>query len=211
MLVEQIMNQNALTITSDTTIKDAFELVKKARVHHLPVIENGQLVGLLTARHLQQHCTSYKENNESNNQEPITSIMKTKIITAHPLDFIEDIALVMYQQHIGCLPVVQSNQYVGLVTERDIMRTLIEMTGIANPSSPIEIEVENQVGNLTEIVQILKDHQLNINSAFFYPSKNPTKKNLVLRIETIDTRQIVKKIKSAGHNIIWPQIPGELE
>lgn len=211
MLVEQIMNRKAVTVSPNTTVKDAFELVKKSRVHHLPVIDHNHLVGIVTARHLRQQCTSAGEENVEMNQKLVSSLMKTKVITAHPLDFIEDIALIMYQDHIGCLPIVQQNQFVGLVTERDIMRTLIEMTGIAHPSSQIEIEIEDRVGNLADIVQVLKDHQLNISSAVIYPSKNVGKKILVFRVETIDPRQIVKKIKDAGHHIIWPQIPEELE
>ena len=212
MRVEEIMNRNAVSVAPDTSIREAFDLVRKAKVHHIPVTENGKLVGLTTARHLRQQCHS--PNDPSEGLEPtktVATIMKTQVSTAHPLDFIEDIALVMYQQHIGCLPVVQQGQFVGLVTERDIMRTLIEMTGIAHPSSQIEIEIEDRVGNLADIVQVLKDHQLNISSAFFYPSTNPDKKILVLRIETIDPRLVIEKIKNAGHHILWPQNLGDFE
>ncbi|TCS83755.1 acetoin utilization AcuB family protein [Tepidibacillus fermentans] len=209
MLVEQIMNRNAVTVTPTTPIKEVFEIVKHTRVHHIPITTNGKLIGLITARHLRQHCTLAATEGNDLNQRTVGSIMKTNIITAHPLDFVEDVALVMYQMHIGCLPVVQQGQFVGLVTERDIMRTLIEMTGISHPSSQIEVEVENQVENLAKIVQIFKDHQLNISSAFIYPSTVPNKKMLVFRVETIDPRIVVSKIKEAGYHVIWPSLPEE--
>lgn len=206
MLVEEIMNRDVISVEPQTTIREAMDLLQNHHIRHLPVVEDGKLVGLVTARHLSNACPSSIKNEEYENQLnfPVAKIMRTKIITAHPLDFIEDVALTMYEEHIGCFPIIHNHQLVGMITESDILRTLIELTGIAHPSSQIEVEVEDRIGVLADVAAIFKENQVNVSSAFVYPSKENNKKKLVFRVTTMDPRDIVEKIQKAGYGVVWP-------
>ncbi len=206
MLVEEIMNSNVTFIRPKTTIREAMDIIQDMNIRHLPVVDNDTLVGLITARHLSNACPSTIKNNENTKDlhTQVTTIMKRNIITAHPLDFVEDAALTMYENHIGSLPVLQNNKLIGMITESDILRTLIELTGIAHPSSQIEVEVEDRTGLLADVSTIFKENNVNVSSAFVYPSKDPTKKKLIFRVTTMDPRLIVEAIKKAGYRVVWP-------
>jgi len=207
MLVEEIMNRNVIFIQPKTTIREAMDIIQKNQIRHIPVIEKEKLVGLVTARHLSNSCpTSLSDDQyQKDLNQPVSKIMKQHIITAHPLDFIEDVALTMYENHIGCLPIIQNHKLVGIITESDILRTLIELTGIAHPSSQIEIEVEDRIGVLADVAAIFKASQVNVSSAFVYPVKEQNKKKLVFRVNTMDPRAIIEKIQQAGYQVVWPK------
>ena len=81
--------------------------------------------------------------------------MKTDLITGHPLDFVEEIGAIFYEQQISCLPIVKNHKLVGIITHSDLLHSLIELTGAHQPGSQIEIKVENQAGVLYKITTSL--------------------------------------------------------
>ena len=72
--------------------------------------------------------------------------MKTDLITGHPLDFVEEIGAIFYEHQINCLPIVKNRKLVGIITETDLLHTLIELTGAHQPGSQIEIKVAKSSG-----------------------------------------------------------------
>ena len=54
-------------------------------------------------------------------EKPIETIMKTNVITGHPLDFVEEVAAVFYEHQISCLPIVKEHKLVGIITETDLI------------------------------------------------------------------------------------------
>src|SRR5699024_6998351 len=93
---------------------------------------------------------------------PLSSIMKKELITGHPLDFVEEAAVLFYDHKIGCLPIVQQNKLVGIITSTDLLHTMVELTGAHKPGSQIEIKVENRSGKLHEITTVLQEFNANI-------------------------------------------------
>ena len=134
--------------------------------------------------------------------------MITDIYTAHPLDFVEEIAFVFYEQKISCMPVISDNKLVGIITETDLLHTYVELTGTNQPASQIEVKVINKPGTLSEIAEVIKGFNSNVNSIFIYPYKeDPEFKVLVLRIQTMNPLKIVQGLKSSGYEVLWPDIP----
>ena len=87
--------------------------------------------------------TFYAEEHRDVLDKPLHTIMKTDVITGHPLDFVEEISAVFYDHHIGCLPIVSDNKLAGIITETDLLRTLVELTGAHQPGSLITLKVRN--------------------------------------------------------------------
>lgn len=136
--------------------------------------------------------------------KPVADIMNQQVITAHPLDFIEDAALQLYEHKIGSLPIVEGNRLVGLITESDLFSSLIELFGVNKPSSHIEVEVDDRVGMLAEVSQVFRDAQVNVTSVVVFPGKKPAKKNLVFRVQTIDPRIVTQLLLEKGFSVIGP-------
>ncbi|NTU22577.1 CBS domain-containing protein [Brevibacillus sp. HB1.2] len=207
MRIEEIMRKKIVTIQPSTTIGEALLLLRANRVRHLPVIENDSLVGIVSDRDLRDALPSRLLTHDDDDtvlHKPVADIMNQQVITAHPLDFIEDAALQLYEHKIGSLPIVEGNRLVGLITESDLFSSLIELFGVNKPSSHIEVEVDDRVGMLAEVSQVFRDAQVNVTSVVVFPGKQPAKKNLVFRVQTIDPRIVTQLLLEKGFSVIGP-------
>ncbi|ASJ55023.1 acetoin utilization protein AcuB [Brevibacillus formosus] len=207
MRIEEIMRKNIVTIQPSTTIGEALLLLRANRIRHLPVIENNSLVGIVSDRDLRDALPSRLLTHDDDDtvlHKPVADIMNQQVITTHPLDFIEDAALQLYEHKIGSLPIVEGNRLVGLITESDLFSSLIELFGVNKPSSHIEVEVDDRVGMLAEVSQVFRDAQVNVTSVVVFPGKKPAKKNLVFRIQTIDPRIVTQLLLEKGFSVIGP-------
>ncbi|MFC8685719.1 CBS and ACT domain-containing protein [Brevibacillus porteri] len=207
MRIEEIMRKKMVTIQPSTTIGEALLLLRANRIRHLPVIENDSLVGIVSDRDLRDALPSRLLTHDDDDtvlHKPVANIMNQQVITAHPLDFIEDAALQLYEHKIGSLPIVEGNRLVGLITESDLFSSLIELFGVNKPSSHIEVEVDDRVGMLAEVSQVFRDAQVNVTSIVVFPGKQPAKKNLVFRVQTIDPRIVTQLLLEKGFSVIGP-------
>ncbi|WP_409174963.1 CBS and ACT domain-containing protein [Brevibacillus fortis] len=207
MRIEEIMRKKIVTIQPSTTIGEALLLLRANRIRHLPVIESDSLVGIVSDRDLRDALPSRLLTHDDDDtvlHKPVATIMNQQVITAHPLDFIEDAALQLYEHKIGSLPIVEGTRLVGLITESDLFSSLIELFGVNKPSSHIEVEVDDRVGMLAEVSQVFRDAQVNVTSVVVFPGKQPAKKNLVFRVQTIDPRIVTQLLLEKGFSVIGP-------
>ena len=160
MLVEEIMHRNVHSVTPSTSIGDAIHLLKNHQIRHLPVLDGDVFVGLVTDRDLRSASPSSLDPKGLRNllHRPVSEVMIRQVITAHPLDFFEDAARVLYEHRIGCLPILEGEKLVGILTETDILRRLIEIFGVDRPSQHVEVEVEDRFGILAEVAAIFGQH-----------------------------------------------------
>ncbi|CAM3762449.1 acetoin utilization AcuB family protein [Mesobacillus zeae] len=212
MIVEEIMKTDVATLTIENTIEDAVKLMENKKIRHIPILDiNGILAGLVTDRDIRAAMPSIFHFNEHLDElkNPLKSIMKTDLITGHPLDFVEEIAALFYEHHIGCLPIVSDEKLAGIVTETDMLHTLVELTGALQPGSQIEVKVPNKSGMLCNIASVISSRNANILSVLVYPDrKDENYKILVVRIQTMNPIGIIEDLKKAGHDVLWPNLPG---
>lgn len=212
MIVEEIMKTEVATLLPNNTIEDALFLMEAKKIRHIPVLgKNEHLVGLITAGNIRDATPSIFHANEhlEDLQKPIDSIMKKDVITGHPLDFVEEVAGVFYEHKISCLPITKDGKLVGIVTETDLLRTMVELTGSHQPGSQIEVKVPNITGVLSDITMIIRKRNANILSILVYPDKHDDQyKILVIRVQMMNPVGLIKDLKEAGHHVLWPNLPG---
>lgn len=212
MIVEEIMKTSVSTLSPTDSIADAIHLMKNKKIRHLPIIDKDeQVVGLVTDRDIKDVTPSifYADEHKDVLLKPLKDIMRTDVITGHPLDFVEEIAAIFYEHNIGCLPIVNDQKLVGILTETDLLHTLVELTGAHQPGSQIEVKVPNKAGMLCEIATVIRNRKANIQSVLVYPDKkDPSYKILVLRVQTMNPIGVIEDLKEAGHHVLWPNIPG---
>ncbi|TLS39086.1 acetoin utilization AcuB family protein [Pseudalkalibacillus caeni] len=214
MIIEEIMNRNVHTMYADQTIADALTLLNRQKIRHIPIVnKEEELVGIISDRDVRDASPSTLDLDPDKAllDSPVSSIMEPDVITAHPLDFVEEISAVFYEQRIGCVPIVEKGRVVGIVTESDMLHTLILLTGAHQPSSHIEIQVENVSGKLAEITSIISKRKVNIISVLVYPNNDDKYKNLVFRVQTMNPMGIIQDITDHGHKVLWPNMPGVTE
>jgi acetoin utilization protein AcuB len=211
MIIEQIMKTNVETLTPANTIGDAVKMLKQKKIRHIPIIdENRKVVGIVTDRDIRDASPSIFHANEhlEDLQKPISTIMKTNVITGHPLDFVEEVAALFYEHRISCLPIVKDEKLVGIVTETDLLYTLVQLTGAHQPGSQLEVKVPNRAGMLSEVASVFRKRNVNISSVLVYPDKDEQYKILVFRIQTMNPMAVIEDLRNEGYTVLWPNLPG---
>lgn len=211
MIVRQIMKKSIITLSAEDTIRLALDTMKQNRIRHIPIVKDDQiLVGIITERDVKDASPSIfqLELKEDFLDKPIKSIMTTNVITGHPLDFVEELAAIIIENKIGCLPILQENKLVGLLTETDLLDTFVKLTGADQPSSHIEVKVPNKAGMLAEVSSILKKRRVNISSVLVYPDSNNQFKILVFRVQTMNVTMITNDLQAEGYDVLWPNVLG---
>ncbi|WP_077619102.1 acetoin utilization AcuB family protein [Bacillus sinesaloumensis] len=211
MIVEEIMKKIVTTLSPKDTISTAIKIMDDKKIRHIPIVDAHQhVIGLISDRDIRDAKPSILDftNQDKNLDTPVKEIMVKDVITGHPLDFVEEISAVFSQHRIGCLPIETNGKLVGIITETDLLHTFAQLTGANQPGSQLEIKVPNRAGTLAEVINVIKDHNVNIHSVLVYPDKDIQFKILALRIQTMNPTKIVENLKNEGYNVLWPNISG---
>ena len=136
MKVAELMTSAVITASPDTAILDARQLMLKKRIRHLLVTEaDGSLVGIVTDRdirlNLPSQATSLSvwEINHLLTKLTVGEVMTRTMITIGPDSEAQDASVLMLDHSIGALPVTERGRLAGIITETDIMRGFVRLTG----------------------------------------------------------------------------------
>ena len=212
MIIEEIMKTDVAVLLPTNTIADAIHLMDTRKIRHIPIVDqDNHLLGLITVANIREATPSIFHANEhpEDLKKPLETIMEKNVITGHPLDFVEEAAGLFYEHKISCIPIINDRKLIGIVTETDLLRTMVELTGAHQPGSQIEIKVLNLAGVLSDITALIKKRNANILSVLVYPDKNDDHyKILVFRVQTMNPTALIQDLKQAGHHVLWPNLPG---
>ncbi len=127
-VVREIMMGSPVTLKPDETLDLANDVISLGRIRHIPIMEDGRLVGLLSERDMMGAATTTifglkrKSKSALLKSVLIKDVMKKKVVTVKPDTPIKEAAHLMKEKKIGCVPVVNEGSLVGLVTTTDILR-----------------------------------------------------------------------------------------
>lgn len=134
MYVRDIMTAPVVAVGNTDNLKVVEEVMEWKHIRHLPVVnEDGELVGLLTHRDLLRVCVSSIADISRKEQDallrgiPAEQIMTSGVLTVSPETDVRSAASLMLERKIGCLPVVDGRKLVGILTEADFVRYLLEI------------------------------------------------------------------------------------
>lgn len=170
MLVKDWMSEHVITLDENVSIMKAIQVMKEHKIRRIPVTRDGKLVGIVTDRDIKEATPSKITTFEVHEMYYLLSELKLKdIMTKDPLtvkpdDTVEYAAVLMLENKISGLPVVNDEgQVVGIITQTDIFKLFVNITGIYY--SPYQIcLLINHSNELLELFQTLKDHQTMIYS-----------------------------------------------
>jgi acetoin utilization protein AcuB len=212
VLVEQIMRTKVVTLLPTNTIADGIRFMKEKKIRHLPIVDAGNnLLGLVNASRLRDASPSifHRDEHLEDLQKPLGSIMRKDVIIGHPLDFVEEVAGLFYEHRISCLPIIKDDKLVGIITETDLLRTLVELTGAHQPGSQIEIKFTHKPGQLCKILDVIQKRNTLVLSILMYPYKKDDRyKIAAIRVQTMNPAGLIQDLKAAGHDVLWPNLPG---
>lgn len=130
MIVRDVMTESPATVAAAATTWEATELLQTLEIRHLPVVEEGELVGILSDRDLDG--TRLPMDQASLDQamvaarRPVSEVMSTHVITISPEAPLRDVAEAMLENRVGALPVVENGDVLGIVSYVDVLRAAAE-------------------------------------------------------------------------------------
>ena len=201
MAVKDFMTRKVVYISPNTTIAHAADMMREQKLHRLPVIENDQLVGLVTegtiaeASPSKATSLSIYEMNYLLNKTKVGDVMIRDVVTISQFASLEDATYLMLKNKIGILPVVDNEQLYGVITDRDIFKAFLEVSGYGEEGVRLRFVTENKVGVLEQIIRLLVEENLNISNTVNIPRKDG---KIVIEVQLagdIDTALLKKKFE----------------
>lgn len=165
MLVRNWMSKKVITIDENDSMQDAINLIKQHKINMLPVMKKDKLVGVVTDRDLKKASASDATTLDVHELMYLVSKIKVKDIMSKkpltiPVDFtIEETACILLDNNISGAPVVDhENQLIGIITQADIFKVVISLTGIAKKGIHFGIRVKDAPGSIKEVADVIRNY-----------------------------------------------------
>jgi acetoin utilization protein AcuB len=163
MLIKNWMSKNVVTIDLNDSMSDAIRLLRKNHIRMLPVVRRGKLAGIVTDRDLKRASASDATTLEIHEllylleKIKVKDIMTKEVITV-PQDFTaEETAQMLLRNTISGAPVVDDEEkIVGIITQTDLFKVFISLTGVNNGGIQFAIKLEDQPGTIKEVADIIR-------------------------------------------------------
>ena len=202
MYVKNKMTINPKTVTPDQTISEVLDLMHEFKIHRIPVVDKGKLVGLVTQGVVQENTPSHlttlsiHEMNYLLSKTRVKDIMIKKVITIGPEALVEAAADTMEKKDIGCLPVVsESNELLGILTTSDILKAFVEMFGYYQEGTRVTVLIDDRVGEFAAFTKLFADN--NISISHFANHGN----EVVIRCNELNKKLVSDLLEKNGYTI----------
>ncbi len=197
MKINSLMIPDPITITENASIQEAIELMKVNSIRHLPVVAKGnRLKGFITLADLKQGLIPSMLGDVS-----LADLIVRNPIRIGPDDDVEIAARLIYKHKIGGMPVVENDKLVGIITETDILRAFIDMMGLLNASSRIDLVVGDEPGSFRNVLQIINDNGGDIINVGIMAHET-SKRVYYFRLVSCDTAVIKKSLEKEGYEVL---------
>ena len=201
MAVKDYMTKKVVFISPDTTVAQATDLLREQGLRRLPVIENDKLVGIVTegvmAEATPSKATSLSiyEMNYLLNKTKIRDIMIKKVYTVSRYASLEDAIYIMMKNNVSILPVVDNDQVYGIITDKDIFKAFLEVSGYGEVGTRLVLLGEDSVGTLAKAVYAISKAGINI-KRIVIAEHNTSKTTIEIQLEGHHSDDKVKAIFS---------------
>ena len=192
MRVEKWMTVKPITLKTSDSLARAIDVMKEKKIRRIPIVSDaGKLVGIVSDRDLKDVSPSRAttldiwELHYVLDKLKLGDIMTKKPWTVPPEMPIEKAALLMLEKRVEGLPVIDGKgALVGILTEGDIFRALVELTGVAKGKTRISLLVPDKAGSIREAADICRDQGGTIFSILGSYARVPAgKRELVMRVD----------------------------
>ena len=212
MLVKDYMTRHPIMISPETPAAEAQKLMIENRIRHLPVVGDGKrILGLVTRDRLRVPPTDLGSLNVWEISR-LLSDLKVKdmmvkgkdLVTIEPDETLECAAQTMIKQKIGCLPVVEDEIVIGIITEVDMLAELSDLLGGNVPGVRVTIRVPDKVGEYAKVTSSIAENGWGIYTSGGVPSpKRPGFWDMIIKVRSAPKDELVSVLeKIEGQEII---------
>ena len=211
MFVRYWMTRDPITIGPGESVLSAMDVMRVKKVRRLPIVENGQLVGIISLSDVRHFISPGQERRaalppgveENAAQIPAATVMIRSIISCTPDTFLEDLGELMKRHRIGAVPVVQQGQLVGIITETDFLKA---MAALAHLGEGRRVCFRTAVAGKTEsfygLVALCKSHNLELLTLSTQPIENGAHHLVLMRVRGEKVDAFIDSLWKSHHNVM---------
>jgi len=208
MSIKNWMSSKVITVEPDTKVFAAADLMKENDIHRLPVVEKSghKLVGLITEGTIHEATPSKAtslsvyEMNYLLNKTTVADVMVKEVITIQPVALLEDAIYTMRKNSVGVLPVMDDDNLVGIITDKDIFDAFLKISSYGVPGLRVSVVLhEDKPGLLASILKFVAEKNINVATTMV---DRETKDYIVVQIQLLTTDlTIVDELKKASYDV----------
>lgn len=213
MLIRDWMTKEVITVSPGVSMMKASRLMREHKVHRLPVVgEDGSLVGIISDRDIKDASPSKATTLDMHELYYLLAEIKVQeIMTRQPVsmrgdDSVEQAALVMVERHFGGIPVVdEADKVVGIITESDIFKVFINLTGALSGGLQLAFELSPSGGGLREVLNALREHEGRVVSVLT-AQKDEGNRMVYIRVGDLDTaaqKALIADMRERFNLLYW--------
>lgn len=196
MRVQNRMSRELVTVTKDTNVRRAIELMRMHSIRHLPVIEEDRFVGFVTESDLRgAYVASLVE------EITVGDIMISDPVTVSPGDTVEHAAMLLYHKKIGGLPVLEDGRLVGIITVADVLEAFIEFLGMLESSSRMDVVLKPSPTSFQTVSRLISEaggHVISVGVSY----QEGAGKVHSFRLHKMNLSPLVDCLNQEGHRVI---------
>ena len=197
MKVHEWMTRNPVTVSKDEDVRGCMDLMTEHSIRHLPVVEDQKLVGFVTESDLREVSSTSSTKGAS-----IEDFMVRGPITVTPDTDIEDAAKLIYYHKIGGLPVVDDEEFVGIITVVDLLGVFIDLMGVMKSSSRIDVILGDEPEAFERVSALIRGEGGEIISVGMSGDHSKTERIHFFRLEKCDVEHISNTLQDAGYEVV---------
>jgi acetoin utilization protein AcuB len=210
MYVGWNMKTNLVTVSPETSIFKARELMDARKISQLPVTDGrAHLLGIVSDRDLKQAWASpattlsVHELTYVLQKLTVANIMTKKVITAAPDMTIERAARLIHDNKISALPVLKDDRLIGIITITDLLEVLVTALSFGKDTRRLSLLVRDRIGVLAEVAGLMQRLEISIRSVMIVPLPNyPDIWQLILRVFADVAPKAATALKEAGFKVV---------
>jgi acetoin utilization protein AcuB len=214
MYVGWNMKTNLVTVSPETSIFKARELMDARKISQLPVTDSrAHLLGIVSDRDLKQAWASpattlsVHELTYVLQKLTVANIMTRKVITATPDMTIEHAARLIHDNKISALPVLKDDRVIGIISITDLLEVLVTALSFGKDSRRLSLLVRDRIGVLAEAAGLMQRLEISIRSVMIVPLPNyPDIWQLILRVRADVASKAATALKEAGFKVVTEYI-----
>lgn len=208
MLVRTYMTHDPVTVSPDDSFPDAMHIIRKYDIRHIPVLKNDRLVGIIVESDLLSNqpspATSLSVHEIYSLLEKlrINQIMTRPVITVEGNCPMEEAARIMVENSISCLPVMEGETLVGIITETDIFKVLVDILGGKESGFRLSMRVPDKVGELASISSHIAESGGNIIAVTSSSVQEDGKRDVMIKEVGADQESLLKWLQDCGIDVV---------
>lgn len=208
MNVGRRMSHPVITVPPEMQITKAHELMSVEKVHRLPVVKNGKLVGIISEQDILKAYPSTVttlavwEVTSLLEKIKVKDVMNKQVSTVQENTPIEQAARLLADNKIGSLPVMRGDELVGIITETDLFRIMLEMLGARHPGVYLTVLTPNRPGEIAKLSRAIFEHGGDITALSTFEGDTIADFMISLKVSGIEQQTLKKVIEPLGIKLL---------